>query len=51
MSFFEQDKHSIVMNALNSMILMAQPRLKKLSNAHWASSHHLRGSPLKIARR
>ena len=31
MSFFEQAKNSIVMDALNSMLLMSQPRLKDLS--------------------
>ena len=32
MSFFNQDKNQIVLNALNSILTMAQPRLVNLSN-------------------
>ena len=37
MSFFEPAKNSIVMDALNSMLLMVQPRLKVLSKNNTAA--------------
>ena len=37
MSFFEPAKNSIVMDALNSMLLMSQPRLKDLSKNNRAA--------------